>query len=129
MADRRPENQEMSRAKRPKLEESDPAKNPYLAHMYEDQEDEPYSNGYGSLNGRGNGYSAATGLSKFKRHATTALQAHAAEDGPNNPFNNAPLSKQYFNILKTRRELPVHKQRCAILYAMRLLSTRKLNGL
>jgi pre-mRNA-splicing factor ATP-dependent RNA helicase DHX15/PRP43 len=108
MADRRPETQEMSRAKRPKLEESDPAKNPYLAHRYENQQDE-YSNGYG------NG-SVSSGLSKFQRHATTALQAHAAEDGPNNPFNNAPLSKQYFNILRTRRDLPVHKQRCAFLH-------------
>ncbi|KUJ22945.1 P-loop containing nucleoside triphosphate hydrolase protein [Mollisia scopiformis] len=105
MADRRPEVQEMSRAKRPKLEESDPTENPYLVHMYEDQQVGSYSNGHS------NGSSAPTGLSKFKRHATTALQAHVAEDGPNNPFNNAPLSKQYFNILRTRRDLPVHKQR------------------
>lgn len=105
MADRRPETQEMSRAKRPKLEDSDPTTNPYLAHMYENTQDESYGNGFG------NGSSASTGLSKFKRHATTALQAHAAEDGPNNPFNNVPLSKQYFNILRTRRDLPVHKQR------------------
>lgn len=108
MTDRRPETQEMSRAKRPKLEESDPAKNPYLAHMYENQE-ESYGNSYG--NSSRNRSSAPTGLSKFKRHATTALQAHAAENGPNNPFNNVPLSKQYFDILKTRRDLPVHKQR------------------
>lgn len=114
MTNRRPaETQEMSRAKRPKLEESDPAKNPYLAHMYEEQ-DESYGNSYGSSNGRSNGSSATTGLSKFKRHATTAAQAHVAEDGPANPFNNAPLSKQYFNILRTRRELPVHKQRYAL---------------
>lgn len=105
MADRRPEAQDMSRAKRAKLEESDPTKNPYLAHMYENQRDESYSNGYANRS------SVPTGLSKFKRHETTALQAHTAEDGPNNPFNNVPLSNQYFNILKTRRELPVHKQR------------------
>jgi len=114
MADRRPEAQEMSRAKRPKTEDLDPATNPYLAHMYEVQDNDSYSNGYNgysSQNGNSNGALTRTGLSDFKRHATTALQAHKAEDGPNNPLNNAPLSKQYFNILKTRRELPVHKQR------------------
>jgi len=111
MADRRPEAQEMSRAKRPKTEDLNPATNPYLAHMYEVQDDDSYSNGYSSRNRNGDGSSTRTGLSDFKRHSTTALQAHEAEDGPNNPFNNTPLSKQYFNILKTRRELPVHKQR------------------
>jgi len=80
----------------------DPKANPYLQHMY--------SNEYESDGGyQGNGNSKA--LSKFRRHATTALEAHDAEDGPNNPFNGKPLSQQYFNILKTRRGLPVHKQR------------------
>lgn len=109
MADRRPEEQEMPRSKRPKTGDLDPTSNPYLAHMYSNDEEESY-NGY-SHNGNSNGSSARTGLSDFKRHATTAAQAHKAEDGPNNPFNNNPLSKQYFNILKTRRDLPVHKQR------------------
>lgn len=103
MADRRPEEQEMSRAKRPRTGDLDPSTNPYLAHMYENQDD-------GYTNGNSNG-STRTGLSNFKRHATTALDAHTAEDGPNNPFNNVPLSERYFNILKTRRDLPVHKQR------------------
>jgi pre-mRNA-splicing factor ATP-dependent RNA helicase DHX15/PRP43 len=107
MADRRPEEQEMSRAKRPRTGDLDPSTNPYLAHMYENQEHD----GYSATNTSSNGSSARTGLSNFKRHATTALQAHAAEDGPSNPFNDTPLSKQYFNILKTRRDLPVHKQR------------------
>lgn len=102
MADRRPEESEMSRAKRPRTDDLDPSQNPYLAHMYEDQQDGSYSNGNGA---------ASTPLSNFKRHETTALKAHAAEDGPNNPFNNTPLSSRYFNILKTRRDLPVHKQR------------------
>lgn len=109
MADRRPDEQEMSRPKKPRTGDLEPASNPYLAHMYEETND--YSNGYGSRNGYGNGSSINTSLTKFKRHQTTALQAHTAEDGPNNPFNNAPLSKQYFNILKSRRDLPVHKQR------------------
>ena len=109
MADRRPEEQEMSRPKKPRTGDLDPKANPYLAHHYEEPED--FSNGYNSRSANGYGSSATTSLSKFKRHHTTALQAHTAEDGPNNPFNNAPLSKQYFNILKTRRDLPVHKQR------------------
>jgi len=108
MADRRPEQQEMSRAKRPRTGDLDPANNPYLAHMYEEPSE---NNGYDSRNGNGYGSSEPTGLSDFIRHKSTAVQAHTAEDGPNNPFNNAPLSKQYFNILKTRRDLPVHKQR------------------
>lgn len=115
MADRRPEEQEMSRSKRPRTEDLDPAANPYLAHMYEVQEEN--SNSYNSRNRNGNGSSVTTSLSNFKRHNTTALQAHAVEDGPNNPFNNAPLSKQYFNILETRRDLPVHKQRCVALHS------------
>ncbi|RAL67173.1 hypothetical protein DID88_007951 [Monilinia fructigena] len=101
MADRRPEEPEMSRAKRPRTDDMDPKENPYLAHMFEEESDD-WGNG-------SNG--AVSGLSKLKRHQTTAAQAHKAEDGPSNPFNDKPLSKQYFNILKTRRNLPVHKQR------------------
>ncbi|KAJ8063182.1 hypothetical protein OCU04_008421 [Sclerotinia nivalis] len=101
MADRRPEELEMTRAKRPRTDDMDPKSNPYLAHMYEEES-----------NGWGNGSSGTgSGLTKFKRHQTTAAQAHEAEDGPLNPFNDKPLSKQYFNILKTRRDLPVHRQR------------------
>lgn len=96
MSDRRPADQETSSAKRMKTGDMDPSSNPYLAHMYE--------------NGR-SGERGVGGLSKFKRHRTTAEEAEIAEDGPNNPFNNNPLSQQYFNILKTRRDLPVHKQR------------------
>ena len=103
----------MSRAKRPRTGDMDPTTNPYLAHMYEvvDDNSEFYNNGYTSQHGNGRTASAQTSLSNFKRHATTALQAHKAEDGPANPLNNAPLSNQYFSILKTRRDLPVHKQR------------------
>ena len=110
MADRRPEDQEMSRAKKVKTTGSlDPTTNPYLAHMYEPEES--YNKTYNPRNNNGYGSSEPTGLSGFKRHATTAAQAHIAEDGPANPLNNNPLSKRYFDILKTRRDLPVHKQR------------------
>ena len=73
--------------------------NPYLAHMLPDQ-----------------GYlppvAAARGpLRDFKKRATTAAQAAKAEDGPDNPFTLRPLSRNYFDILKKRRDLPVHAQR------------------
>jgi hypothetical protein len=106
MADRHPEDQEMSAAKRVKTERTiDPTSNPYLAHHY---------------NGNGNGYASAQKstslLAHFERHETSAEQAHVAENGPNNPFNGTPLSSTYFSILKTRRELPVHKQRLVLFY-------------
>lgn len=78
--------------------------NPYLAHMFD--KEEPFQNG--------NGESRDTGDSLMKgfiRHQTTAKMAHAVEDGPLNPFNGKPLSKRYFDILETRRNLPVHLQR------------------
>jgi pre-mRNA-splicing factor ATP-dependent RNA helicase DHX15/PRP43 len=76
---------------------SDPAQNPYLAHMYEEPQSE--WNGNGGI------------LSTFKRHQTTAKDAQKAEDGPENPLNGNQLSKNYFKILQTRRNLPVHAQR------------------
>ncbi|KAK5016384.1 DEAH-box ATP-dependent RNA helicase prp43 [Cryomyces antarcticus] len=112
MADRRPDG-DGSRAKRQKID-MDPQANPYLAHMYEDSSNNGYGNGYANGYGsssRPNGSPNGSSLSGFKRHASTMAQAHAAEDGPNNPFNGTPLSPRYFGILKTRRGLPVHAQR------------------
>ncbi|KAL7274102.1 DEAH-box ATP-dependent RNA helicase prp43 [Rhizina undulata] len=83
----------------------DPSNNPYLAHMYQD--DNTYLD---RSNGNGNGLER-TILSTFKRHQTTAKQAMKAERGPKNPFNGKPLSQQYFRILEKRRDLPVHSQR------------------
>ena len=100
MSDRRSGDE--SRAKRQKME-SDPASNPYLAHMNHNED-----NGYS--NGRSDG-GASDGLTHFKRHQTTAQLAAKAEDGPSNPFNGKNLSERYFGILKTRRNLPVHAQR------------------
>src|SRR5215469_16233501 len=82
----------------------DPRSNPYLAHMYDDD-----SGGvplYFPPSSQ-----ASSRLSSFKRHNTTSEQARKAEDGPDNPFTGLPLSDQYFKILKTRRDLPVHLQR------------------
>ena len=83
------------RLKRQKLSSNgaDPSDNPYLAHMYPSLSRSP--------------------LAGFKRHATTAAEAAKAENGPDNPFTNENLSTEYFNILKTRRNLPVHAQRLA----------------
>ena len=101
---------------KPTKKESDPKSNPYLAHMYEDEEVEDkaydgYSNSYGKAMNRTTGVSDASTLARFPRHKTTAAMAKKAEDGPNNPFSGKLLSSQYFNILRTRRSLPVHQQR------------------
>ena len=90
----------------------DPKTNPYLAHMFEEYSgDKPYQNELGTPLYTKNTTGNASGLSKFPRHATTAALARKAEDGPNNPFSGRPLSQQYFNILESRRNLPVHAQR------------------
>ena len=88
-----------TRAKRQKTSNAnmDPQSNPYLAHLYPEK---------GVSQDRGKSI-----FKTFKRHATTAQEAMSAEDGPNNPFNGQKLSQRYFDILKTRRNLPVHAQR------------------
>jgi pre-mRNA-splicing factor ATP-dependent RNA helicase DHX15/PRP43 len=88
-----------SRAKRQKTDkaEMDPRANPYLAHMY------PEENGSRS--------SQDDPFAGFTRHQTTAALAQKAEDGDVNPFNGRPFSSTYISILKTRRNLPVHAQR------------------
>lgn len=99
MGDRRPDSTDGSRAKRQKKDtaEMDPRNNPYLAHMYPEQ--------------NGDGDSSSGAFAKFKRHQTTAALAQEAEDADINPFSNRPFSSTYFSILKTRRNLPVHAQR------------------
>ena len=90
----------------------DPKSNPYLAHMYEEDESYGgYSNGYGKTMARTSKVSDTSTLARLPRHRTTAAMAKEAENGPNNPFTGMPLSSQYFSILKTRRNLPVHVQR------------------
>ena len=108
------EGESRSRFKRQKMSDDKDRSNPYLAHRYENEG----VNGVGldSSHGYTNGYTpkanrTAGALSAFKRHATTAKMAKVAEDGPENPFKSGQLSEQYFGILKTRRELPVHAQR------------------
>lgn len=50
-------------------------------------------------------------LSKLTRHSTSDSDARVLEEGPTNPFNGNELSPKYFDILKVRRDLPVHAQR------------------
>ena len=96
----------------PEKKSVDPKSNPYLAHMYEEDESyNGYSNGYGKTMNRTGRVSEASTLARLPRHGTTAAMAKKAEDGPANAFTGMPLSSQYFNILKTRRNLPVHSQR------------------
>ncbi|KAL8931869.1 MAG: hypothetical protein Q9211_006679 [Gyalolechia sp. 1 TL-2023] len=119
MAKRHPEGLDGAQVKRLKTEGSDPKMNPYLAHMYEDQSDSGYNTGYSNGDSNGNGVKLGTqndwgynnSIANMPRHKTTADMARKAEDGPNNPYSGKPLSKQYFNILKSRRGLPVHTQR------------------
>ncbi|KAH8880097.1 pre-mRNA splicing factor ATP-dependent RNA helicase PRP43 [Thozetella sp. PMI_491] len=73
--------------------------NPYLAHTYEQE---------GSAWGSKDFESPLDGL---ERHKTTAAQAGRAEDSTSNPWTGRSHSQTYFNILKVRRDLPVHKQR------------------
>lgn len=105
------EDQTRSRFKRQKMVHD--RENPYLVHMYSNDQENGVNVDGGIANGSSNGRAnrAGSSLSDFKRHATTAKQAETAEDGPSNPFNSAPLSERYFRILKTRRDLPVHAQR------------------
>ncbi|CUM64357.1 uncharacterized protein PRCAT00001959001 [Priceomyces carsonii] len=50
-------------------------------------------------------------FSELKRHKTTTAEAIKLENGPKNPFSGTELSAKYFDILKVRRDLPVHSQR------------------
>lgn len=56
-------------------------------------------------------YPLSKELTGFVKHETTAAQAEKVEDGKINPFNEREFSQKYFDILKTRRDLPVHAQR------------------
>lgn len=73
--------------------------NPYLAHMYENDD---ASNGAQSAN------SAFKGMTIRK---TTAKQAEKVEDMDTNAFTGETHSQKYFQIMQTRRDLPVNKQR------------------
>lgn len=81
--------------------------NPYLAHMGSSTDDAEDRN---DRKTPVEDYKE-TPLSSFKQHETNAKQAQEAENGPLNPFNSKPLSQKYFDILKVRRDLPVHAQR------------------
>ena len=99
------EREDRARVKRQKTNgvEMDTTANQYLAHMYQD---EARSNGFKS--GEPSPNSPWAGM---KRHETTAKQAEKVEDLDTNPFTGEPHSQKYFQILQTRRNLPVNKQR------------------
>jgi len=99
-----------ARVKRQKTGHMDPASNPYLAHWDDQNAGASLSGGNSHSNG-GNSNGDGSILRSFPRHKTTCKMANSAEDGPQNPFNQNPLSQRYFSILKTRRGLPVHAQR------------------
>ncbi|KAL2002397.1 hypothetical protein VTN02DRAFT_6863 [Thermoascus thermophilus] len=105
MVEKRIDTEAGSRVKRQKTEkaEIDPRDNPYLAHMFPEETASSQKWTDGAWEG--------SPFAKFKRHQTTAAMAREAEDGELNPFNGKPFSSNYFSILKTRRDLPVHAQR------------------
>lgn len=88
--------QDSKRIKRAENGDAAPEKyNPYLAHLNEDANNGDFP----------------SPLDSFERHKTTAAQAAQAEDSELNPWTGQPHSQRYFDILKARRDLPVHKQR------------------
>ncbi|EZF33048.1 pre-mRNA-splicing factor ATP-dependent RNA helicase PRP43 [Trichophyton interdigitale MR816] len=94
----RSDSENASRAKRLKTTaELDPRSNPYLAHMYENED-------------ASSGINDESPLAAFRRHETTAEMANEVESGSLNPFTGKPFSSRYVSILKTRRDLPVHQQ-------------------
>ncbi|SCW00550.1 LAFE_0C06678g1_1 [Lachancea fermentati] len=50
-------------------------------------------------------------FSNLTRHKTTAAQANELENAKINPFTGRDFTPKYFDILKIRKELPVHAQR------------------
>ncbi|CEF88485.1 DEAH-box ATP-dependent RNA helicase prp43 [Fusarium graminearum] len=91
-----------STRKKAKKEGGDDEKyNPYLAHMHDN----------GDSNGKSQEPSPDSPLAGMKRQQTTAKQAAKAEDSESNPFTGRPHSQKYFQILQSRRDLPVTKQR------------------
>ncbi|KAL0941156.1 pre-mRNA splicing factor ATP-dependent RNA helicase prp43 [Colletotrichum truncatum] len=80
--------------------EDEPKYNPYLAHMNED-------NGVKSEEG----IDPSSAFADFTPRSTTAKQAEKVEDLDTNAFTGRPHSQKYFQILQSRRDLPVHKQR------------------
>jgi pre-mRNA-splicing factor ATP-dependent RNA helicase DHX15/PRP43 len=91
------DSEESTRKKAKKGEGQDAKYNPYLAHMQQDGIDSDSS----------------SPLSALTRRKTTAKDASKIEDLPTNAFTGRAHTQKYFQILQTRRDLPVHKQRYA----------------
>ncbi|CAG8440529.1 3457_t:CDS:2 [Ambispora gerdemannii] len=76
---------------------ADTGYNPYLAHLTNQQ-----------LTSNINSRSPLDGFIPGK---TTAEQARKVEEGKINPFTSKSYSPEYYKLLSTRRNLPVHAQR------------------
>lgn len=50
-----------------------------------------------------------------KRHKTSAEYGEKLGSGKQNPFTGEKFTKKYFDILKVRRDLPIHQQRAEFL--------------
>ncbi|CAI6097029.1 unnamed protein product [Clonostachys chloroleuca] len=84
------ESDEPSRKKAKKGDSDGEVYNPYLAHM-NPSSDSPFSG--------------------MTRRQVTAEQISKVEDLSTNAFTGVEHTQKYFQILRTRRDLPVHKQR------------------
>ncbi|ORY77997.1 P-loop containing nucleoside triphosphate hydrolase protein [Leucosporidium creatinivorum] len=71
--------------------------NPYLAHL------EPHQRGTGSSEG-------GAPFDGWIARKVDGKQVEKAMDGTTNPFTLRPHSKRYMDILKLRKNLPVHQQ-------------------
>lgn len=87
--------------KKMRKDDQDDRSNPYLAHMYGNDD---------SGNGAPSANSAFSGMTIRN---TTAKQAEKVEDMDTNAFTGETHTQKYFQILQTRRDLPVNKQRYA----------------
>ncbi|KAG4301024.1 hypothetical protein PCANB_002638 [Pneumocystis canis] len=76
--------------------------NPYLSHLKMNSQNPRINTNMNDFNFL---------WKNFKRHQSTAERAQKLENGPTNPFNCVAFSDKYFNILKKRKQLPVHAQR------------------
>jgi pre-mRNA-splicing factor ATP-dependent RNA helicase DHX15/PRP43 len=95
------ESDEPSRKKAKKGDSDGDVYNPYLAHM-DPSSDSPFSG--------------------MTRRQVTAEQISKVEDLSTNAFTGVEHTQKYFQILRTRRDLPVHKQR----YVVSLISLKTL---
>lgn len=79
--------------------------NPYAAHLDSPQQQQQQQRG-----SNGAATNGSNPLDGWITRKVVGKQVEAAMDGPINPFTARPHSQRYFEILKQRKNLPVHQQ-------------------